>query len=178
MMRLIRLLGVLLVAAALPLQAAADSTLLPWQPVQGCFVFTQLKQLQGLPVPLRSSGTIELTDNEMLWHTTAPVDSKLLITAAGVSQWQQQQFVAVAGSEFVGQLMLAVPQQDIDFITQQFNVQQSEQHCSLLRPVEAPLNQFFNQIKLCGETQLSSLTLQETNGNTTQITLQPEAEAQ
>lgn len=178
MKRLIRLLSVLLIAAVLPLQAAADNTLLPWQPVQGRFAFTQLKQLQGLPVPLRSSGTIELKDNEMLWHTTAPVDSKLLITASGVSQWQQQQFVAVAGSEFVGQLMLAVLQQDTDFITQQFNVQQSGQHCTLLQPVEAPLNQFFSQIKLCGETQLSSLTLQETNGNTTQITLQPEAASQ
>ena len=92
--------------------------------------------------------------------------------------WQQQQFVAVAGSEFVGQLMLAVLQQDIDFITQQFGIQQADNHCSLLRPVEAPLNQFFSQIELCGETQLSSLTLQETNGNTTQITLQPEAGAQ
>ena len=175
MMRLIRLLSVLLVAAVLPLQAAAESTLLPWQPVQGRFVFTQLKQLQGLPVPLRSSGTIELTDNEMLWHTTTPVDSKLLITAAGVSQWQQQQFVAVAGSEFVGQLMLAVLQQQHQFINTHFALSDADNDCQVLHPLQAPLSNLFVQIRLCGEATLQQIVLQESNGNSTTIDLQPEA---
>jgi hypothetical protein len=164
----VTLLGLL----SYPLQA--DSVLMQWQPLQGSTAFTQLKNLQGLPVPLRSSGYIELQDNTLLWHTLVPVENKLLITAQGVSQWQQQDFVAVAGSEFVGQLMLAVLHQDMTFIQQHFTVQPAVASCTILLPQQAPLNQLFSQIELCGEHQLSQLTLQETNGNSTLITLQAE----
>lgn len=147
---------------------------LPWQPLQGRISFSQLKQLQGLPVPLNSSGYLEITPEQMLWHTTAPVDSKLLISASGVSQWQQQEYVAVAGSEFVGQLMLAVLQQDNAFIAEQFSVAKAEAPCLALTPRQAPLDQLFRQILLCGSAQLSQLKLEELNGNTTSINLQPE----
>ncbi|HEX5792892.1 MAG TPA: outer membrane lipoprotein carrier protein LolA [Rheinheimera sp.] len=155
--------------------AATGDSLLPWQPLQGRVAFSQVKTIQGLPVPLRSSGYLDLSAQQMLWHTTTPLDSKLLITAAGVSQWQQQEYIAVAGSEFVGQLMLAVLQQDLDFMQQQFQLQRGDNHCTLLQPKQAPLDQLFEQIALCGEQQLSSLTLREKNGNSTQISLQTEA---
>jgi hypothetical protein len=156
----------------------ANGQMLQWPPLQGKTGFTQLKSLQGLPVPLRSSGTIELQEAELLWHTTAPVEQKLKISAAGVSQWQQQDYVALAGSEFVGQLMLAVLHQDLAFIQQHFSLQGGIAHCTLLQPRQAPLNQLFRQIELCGEQQLQQLTLQEVNGNKTVIALHPEPGAQ
>lgn len=156
----------------------ATEQMLQWPPLQGKTGFTQLKSLQGLPVPLRSSGTIAMQDAELLWHTTAPVEQKLKISAAGVSQWQQQDYVALAGSEFVGQLMLAVLHQDISFIRQHFVLQPGTTNCTVLQPQQAPLNQLFRQIELCGEQQLQQLTLQEVNGNQTVIALHPEPGAQ
>lgn len=153
---------------------ASPELSLPWQPLQGRIGFSQQKQLQGLPVPLNSSGYLDVTPEQMLWHTTSPVDSKLLISASGVSQWQQQQFVAVAGSEFVGQLMLAVLQQDNAFIAEQFNVGKDAEPCLTLTPRQAPLDKLFRQIWLCGAEQLNQIKLAELNGNTTTINLQPE----
>lgn len=168
----------LLICCALGCFAQADATTLGWAPLHGSTGFTQLKSLQGLPVPLRSSGTLTLDGNTLLWHTTAPVEQKLLITAAGVSQWQQQDYVALSGSEFVGQLMLAVLHQDEAFIAEHFASAQVSETCTALTPKQAPLNQLFRQIELCGEQQLQQLTLQEVNGNQTFIALQPEPGAQ
>ncbi|WNO59539.1 outer membrane lipoprotein carrier protein LolA [Rheinheimera sp. MMS21-TC3] len=151
---------------------------MPWQPLHGKVWFLQVKNLQGLPVPLRSSGYLEIAPQQMLWHTTTPVESKLLISTTGVSQWQQQEYVAVAGSEFVGQLMLAVLQQDSDFIQQQFYLTVSPESCTELQPKQAPLNQIFSQLILCGANQLKSLTLLEVNGNSTIISLQTEGQPQ
>ncbi|CAM3692896.1 outer membrane lipoprotein carrier protein LolA [Rheinheimera salexigens] len=152
----------------------ANAVQMPWQPLQGKVWFKQVKNLQGLPVPLRSSGYLDIAPHQMLWHTTTPVESKLLIKATGISQWQQQEYIAVAGSEFVGQLMLAVLQQDSDFIQQQFQLQIIAGNCMQLQPKQAPLEQLFSQIVLCGKTELNSLTLQEVNGNSTMISLQTE----
>jgi hypothetical protein len=159
--------------------AAADSDdLLRFTPLSGRTEFVQLKQLQGLPLPLRSSGYLQLQADTLLWHTTAPVDSKLLISAAGVSQWQQQQYVALAGSEFVGQLMLAVLQQQHSFIAAHFELSKGDANCTLLQPLQPPLNQLFQHITLCGEQSLDSLTLTELNSNLTRISLQAAQEPQ
>lgn len=154
--------------------ALASAELMPWQPLQGKVLFNQEKKLQGLPVPLRSSGYLEIAPQQMLWHTTLPVESKLLISANGVSQWQQHEYVAVAGSEFVSQLMLAVLQQNNDFIQQQFHLALMADNCTQLQPKQAPLDQLFSQIVLCGTTELNNLTLLEVNGNSTRINLHTE----
>ena len=156
-------------------QATAGQTLLRFKPLQGQLNFNQSKQLQGLPVALKSSGYIQLEAGQLLWHTTAPVDSKLLVSPAGVSQWQQQQYVAVAGSEFVGQLMLAVLQQQHQFINAHFALSDADNDCQMLHPLQAPLSNLFVQIRLCGETTLQQIVLQESNGNSTTIDLQPGA---
>jgi hypothetical protein len=173
MNRLITLL--LLLIVSLPPVAVADQAapLLRFAPLQGQLDFVQLKTVQGLPVPLRSSGYLQISTDRLLWHTTTPVDTKLLISPAGVSQWQQQQYVAVAGSEFVGQLLLAVLQQQQEFILAHFQLATGQNNCLLLQPLQPPLNQLFSQIELCGQQTLQQLTLTELNGNHTDISLQP-----
>ncbi|WP_445768664.1 outer membrane lipoprotein carrier protein LolA [Rheinheimera sp.] len=168
-------LVLLLTLLLMPAQATDSQALLRFTPLQGQLNFSQSKQLQGLPVALKSSGYIQLQAGQLLWHTTAPVDSKLLVSPAGVSQWQQQQYVAVAGSEFVGQLMLAVLQQQHQFIQAHFALSDADNHCQLLQPLQAPLSNLFVQIRLCGETTLQQIVLQESNGNSTTIDLQPGA---
>lgn len=168
-----RFYGALLICLLLlPVQAATSNLLQRFKPLQGQLQFSQVKQLQGLPVALNSSGYIQLEAEQLLWHTTTPVDSKLLVTPAGVSQWQQQQYVAVAGSEFVGQLMLAVLQQQHDFIASHFAISRGDNGCLLLKPLQAPLSNLFAHISLCGETTLQQLVLLESNGNSTTIRLQ------
>lgn len=168
-----RIYAMLLLGLQLPVQAD-DSLKLRFQPLQGQLQFNQTKQLQGLPVALKSSGYIQLEAEQLLWHTTTPVDSKLQVSPAGVSQWQQQQYVAVAGSEFVGQLMLAVLQQQHQFISSHFALSDDD-GCQLLQPLQAPLNTLFVQIRLCGDSTLQQIVLQETNGNSTTIELLHEA---
>jgi hypothetical protein len=163
--------GVLLALLILPVGADDSNPLQRFKPLQGVLQFQQVKQLHGLPVALNSSGYIQLDAEQLLWHTTTPVDSKLLVTPAGVSQWQQQQYIAVAGSEFVGQLMLAVLQQQHDFIAAHFAISSGDNYCLLLKPLQAPLSNLFAQISLCGETSLQQIVLLESNGNSTDIRL-------
>lgn len=158
-----------------PFQTIAESLLQRFPPVQGKLDFIQSKQIQGLPVPLVSQGYLLLQQDDLLWHTTSPLESKLLISAAGVSEWQQEQYVAVAGSEFVGQLMLAVLQQQESFITGHFAISAAEADCLLLSPLQAPLTSLFRQITLCGDTSLQQIRLEETNGNTTDIRLRQDS---
>ncbi|WP_040552202.1 hypothetical protein [Rheinheimera nanhaiensis] len=171
---MMRIYAMLLLGLLLPVQAD-DSPQLRFQPLQGQLQFNQTKQLQGLPVALKSSGYIQLEAEQLLWHTTTPVDSKLQVSPAGVSQWQQQQYVAVAGSEFVGQLMLAVLQQQHQFISSHFVLSNDDSGCQLLQPLQAPLSKLFVQIRLCGGSTLQQIVLLETNGNSTTIDLQHEA---
>lgn len=167
-----RLLGLALLLLSARCAAADISLLQRFAPVEGKIPFSQRKQLQGLPVALQSRGYIELKQDELLWHTTSPVDSQLKITAAGVSQWQEQQYQAVAGSEFVGQLMLAVLQQQQSFIAEYFSLSETSTDCVQLQPSQAPLNSLFDSIELCGKQQLQQISLFELNGNQTDILLQ------
>lgn len=156
-----------------PASAETGSSLPPWPALEGSMQFVQHKTLQGLPRPLQSSGEIIISDQQLQWITTAPVQQKLLISRAGVNQWQQQEWVAVAGSKFVGQLLLAVLQQDQAFIQQHFSIKASGDNCYQLSPDMAPLTTLFRDIKLCGAAYLSRVQLTEQNGNLTAIQLQP-----
>lgn len=173
---MIRLMGLLLIVLLTwPVLAEPETALLRFKPVLGKLDFHQSKQLQGLPVALQSSGYLLLQEDNLLWHTTAPVDSQLMISSGGVSQWQEQQFIAVAGSEFVGQLMLAVLQQQHQFIAEHFTINAQQDGCIALQPIQAPLNTLFRQISLCGDHSLQRIQLLEMNGNQTDIRLQQEA---
>lgn len=170
-------LCLLLSSALLSHSLLACQPLLRWQPVLGKTAFEQVKTIQGLPVPIKSAGYLDISTAEMLWHTTTPVDNMLRITPAGVSQWQQGSYVDLAGSAFVGQLMLAVMRQDQAFIQQYFHLSATTEECTLLQPSQAPLNGIFRDITLCGAEQLNRLTITELNGSNTLITLLPAADA-
>lgn len=133
--------------------------------------FTQHKQIKGLSRPLLSQGYMQLSKDQLLWHTQKPVDQRVLIEATGVSQWSSGEFKAVAGTEMIGQLMLAVVQKDTSFLLQYFDATTGQPDCIELRPKQAPVNQFFSQIMLCGQQQLQSIQLNEISGSQTLISL-------
>jgi len=170
-------LCLLLGSALLSQSLLASQPLLRWQPVLGKTAFEQVKTIQGLPMPIKSAGYLDISSTEMLWHTTTPVDNMLRITPAGVSQWQQGNYVDLAGSAFVGQLMLAVMRQDQSFIQQYFHLTATSEDCTLLQPSQAPLNGIFRDITLCGAELLNQLKITELNGSNTLITLSPSADA-
>lgn len=169
------LLGCCLLTS-LPL--TADTVVLPaaWQAYSGRVDFSQQKQLQGLTFPVRSSGYLQLDNDTLLWHTQTPVDQQVLISGAGVSQLQQGEMQLIAGTEIIGQLMLAVLQQNQSFLQEYFSFTPPADACQLLTPVKAPVDQFFSQIELCGGTQLQRITLLEKTGNNTIIALSYPAE--
>lgn len=165
--------ALLLCALLLSLPLAADTSVLPatWQPYAGRIDFNQQKQLQGLAFPVRSSGYLQLDNDTLLWHTQTPIDQQVLISGAGVSQLQQGEMQLIAGTEIIGQLMLAVLQQNQPFLHEYFRLTPPDNNCQLLTPVKAPVDQFFSQIELCGDTQLQQIKLLEKTGNNTLIEL-------
>ncbi|WP_409522561.1 outer membrane lipoprotein carrier protein LolA [Nitrincola sp. MINF-07-Sa-05] len=168
----------LLFAAAL----AADSEIqLPdWQGLDGRVNFTQHKHISGLKKPVLSSGYLLLEDEQLLWHTQKPVSSQVLISAAGVSQLTDGAAVgsaeAIAGSEIIGQLLLAVLQQRTAFLHQYFTLTSAGEDCFELRPHQPPVDQFFTQMTLCGDQTLNTINLLEHNGNRTLIELELDAD--
>lgn len=133
--------------------------------------FTQHKQIKGLSRPLVSQGYMQLSKDQLLWHTQKPVDQQVLVKATGVSQWSSGEFKAVAGTEMIGQLMLAVVQKNTSFLLQYFDAKTGQPDCIELTPNQAPVNQFFSQIILCGQQQLQSIQLNEVSGSQTLIHL-------
>ena len=133
--------------------------------------FTQHKQIKGLSRPLVSQGYMQLSNDQLLWHTQKPVDQQVLVEAGGVSQWRAGEFKAVAGTEMIGQLMLAVVQKNTSFLLQYFDAKTGQPDCIELIPNQAPVNQFFSQIILCGQQQLQSIQLNEISGSQTLIRL-------
>ncbi|MDX3774792.1 outer membrane lipoprotein carrier protein LolA [Chromatiaceae bacterium AAb-1] len=162
---------ILLSAAVSPTVTAADILPDNWQPFSGRVEFRQQKQLQGMAFPITSSGYLQLDNDTLLWHTRQPVEQQVLISGAGVSQLQQGQMQLIAGTEIIGQLMLAVLQQNNAFLSTYFQRQPQGDHCQQLTPVKAPVDQFFQHIELCGTAQLEQIRLLEKSGNTTSIEL-------
>lgn len=149
---------------------AADATLVGrWTLAPGHYPFVQQKWIKGLQRPLRSSGYLALHEQSLEWVTEKPVLQKVHLDAHGVTLQHQQ---VQAGSELIGQLMLAVVKHDTQFLAKHFRMSQPQAGCLTLQPNAAPLNQFYQQIQLCGETKLQQIELIELQGNRSLIQLQ------
>lgn len=149
---------------------ATESALISrWTLAPGHYPFVQQKWIKGLQRPLRSSGYLELATNGLDWVTEKPVLQKVHLDAQGVTLQNQP---IQAGSELIGQLMLAVVQHDTQFLAQHFTISTPTERCMTLNPKAAPLNQFYQQIQLCGEQKLEQIELIELKGNRSLIQLQ------
>lgn len=151
----------------------AQAQLALWQLPLGRFEFQQQKWIRGLKRPLQSSGYLQLAQDSLQWVTEKPVQQQVLLNKQGVQQQLGTELKLQPGSELIGQLMLAVMQQDLAFLQQHFVLQTAEDACVQLQPLKAPLTGFYRYIALCGKERLQQIELLELSGNRSEIKLSP-----
>lgn len=141
-----------------------------WHALSGTFAFEQEKNLAGFARPLRSSGELVIEEDALHWNTQQPVASSLQIDAAGVHQLHDGERERIEGSGFVGQLLLAMVQQDYAFISTHFATSM-QGNCVELTPREASMREYYQLIALCGDEQLQRIDMLEADDTETRIRL-------
>ena len=138
----------------------------------------QEKHLRALPKPLTSTGTFVLAkDHGLLWQLKTPLQQDYRITAQGIarrnaSEWQMLPGKS-AGAE-QNRLFLAVLQGDSSGLQRDFELQlQGEaSHWQLtLTPRSMLLKQIFTRINIDGGELVQRIELQETQGDSTLLTM-------
>ena len=126
--------------------------------------YTQRKFLREIPRPLTSSGEFLLVRGQGIWwHTQVPMDSELLLSRRS----GQPPGLQMAASTFFAMFAL-----DLDTLAQSFELfamQSGPRWLLGLRPRDAALAAWFQQITLSGGEQLQQVTLTETTGDRTEI---------
>lgn len=136
--------------------------------------YIQRKYLQEIPRALTSSGEFLLVrDRGVWWHTQVPLESELMLS----HRPGQAPGLDIAASTFFALFAL-----DLDTLARSFELfamqsESSQPHWTLgLRPRDAALATWFEQITLAGGKQLDKVILIETAGDRTEIELKAVAE--
>lgn len=137
--------------------------------------FTQQKYFAKLSKPFESKGYFVLAQDELEWVTETPVKQRLVFrngqvnmtNAAGVLEPVQgaQPFVAV---------LAAMLSSDIAALRSHFSISAMSDTCAQLLPKQGALASVFSQIEMCTDDLSSSITLHDSGGNRTVITLAPQ----
>lgn len=131
--------------------------------------FEQQKQLKFLQKPLISKGSfIYQNQRGLLWKTTSPLVSSLLITPKHI--YNQQGAQAIPDS--FGRLLPALLAADWQQLAADFEIkatQQGQNWKLILLPKPALLAKAISQILIQGDTNLNSLEITETTGNSSLI---------
>src|SRR5690554_4968134 len=112
--------------------------------------FTQTKHIAGLPRPMVSQGHVALTQDRLEWVTQVPVFNRIIVTQQGVYETEGQDEQHISGSETVGQLLLALLNQDYDYLQRFFRVEPLNTQCLQLIPDREPLSSLYRTIEACG----------------------------
>ena len=135
--------------------------------------FEQKKVLKILKRPFISSGYYEFSSHsELIWHTTSPVENRLLINQQGVLQSQPDGSVKpLTDDAATSQLLLALFSGDITTLSAQFEIESVETGYKL-KSKDTVLRQVISSIDLVvKQNQLDTLILHEASGNRTYIQL-------
>lgn len=136
------------------------------QPLPFTVNFKQSKFLAGLPRALISSGEVTVTQEAVVWVTTAPQQQTLRITSQGIFAGNATQ--SATGSEAIAELLLAVLKHDQDTLKTQFDLHVID-NCVQMTPRNDALSSVIQSIKSCGDARVERVVLQESNGNKTRI---------
>lgn len=167
----------LLYFICLPLWAFSEQDLIAHlqqsKTVQGDFI--QQHFLKDLPQPIETKGKFSLvTAKGLLWHMQTPFEVQLRITPQGIQQWNGQQWVAnhnLAQSQQI-RLFLGLLSGELSAVKSHFNLQLSgtAQHWTLqLVPQSTLMKQIFTSIILQGQQTVTTMQLNETQGDSTTI---------
>jgi outer membrane lipoprotein-sorting protein len=160
-----------------PLSAPA-ATLRAAQTLRGNFEFK--KFLREIPQPLVSRGTFVYVRNLGIdWHTLQPFDSELILTADGLTQFDDgKASVSMKAGEqpavkVIADIFLALMSLDVTALQKTFVLSglQQGQHWQLgLKPRGAAVSRVFKEALIKGRAQVESLELRDTSGDRTIIT--------
>ncbi|HEV7270508.1 outer membrane lipoprotein carrier protein LolA [Pseudoxanthomonas sp.] len=183
---------VLVAAGAVPMAIAADPLLQVRDQVAQVPVlrgdFAQEKQVAGFRNPLRSSGRFLLArDKGVVWTTTAPFPSELVITRDRILSRQRDgsRRVEVDGKQqpglrSVNAMMFALMSGDMKALTSAFDVKSEPATTGwamTLVPRSRQLAQAFTSVRLSGDRYVREVELREANGDLTRLRFSGMSEA-
>ena len=142
--------------------------------------FTQEKQVAGFRNPLRSNGRFLLArDKGVVWTTTAPFPSELVITRDRILSRQRDgsRRVEVDGKQqpglrSVNAMMFALMSGDMKALTSTFEVKGEPAATGwavTLVPRSRQLAQAFTSVRLSGDRYVREVELREANGDLTRL---------
>ncbi|TQM12171.1 outer membrane lipoprotein-sorting protein [Pseudoxanthomonas sp. 3HH-4] len=143
--------------------------------------FTQEKQVAGFRNPLRSSGRFLLArDKGVVWTTTAPFPSEIVITRDRILSRQRDGSRRVEvdarqqpGLRSVNAMMFALMSGDMKALTSTFEVKAEPAAGKgwrmTLVPRSRQLAQAFTSVRLSGDRYVREVELREANGDVTQL---------
>lgn len=151
--------------------------------------FAQEKQVAGFKNPLRSNGRFLLArDKGVLWTTTAPFPSEIVVTQDRILSRQRDgsRRVEVDGKQqpglrSVNAMMFALMSGDMKALTSTFDVKEEPAAGGwkmTLVPRSRPLAQAFTSVRLSGDRYVREVELREANGDLTRLRFSGMSEAQ
>lgn len=151
--------------------------------------FAQEKQVAGFKNPLRSNGRFLLArDKGVLWTTTAPFPSEIVVTQDRILSRQRDgsRRVEVDGKQqpglrSVNAMMFALMSGDMKALTSTFDVKEEPAAGGwkmTLVPRSRQLAQAFTSVRLSGDRYVREVELREANGDLTRLRFSGMSEAQ
>nr|WP_099139683.1 outer membrane lipoprotein carrier protein LolA [Xenorhabdus hominickii] len=142
--------------------------------------FSQVRQIQGMPHPLHSSGEMLVSQHKGLWwHQQKPFSLTLVLDDSHMVQIMPGQTPQVITAESNPQLfqfnhlMRALFQADRAVLEENFNIKFSdlgqEKWRLVLTPKTSPLDKLFTAITLNGQTNLEGILLTDLQGDRTEL---------
>ncbi|OOF83716.1 hypothetical protein BKG93_09350 [Rodentibacter ratti] len=143
------------------------------QNVQGEFV--QERHLKALNRPITTEGKFSLVANKgLVWQMEKPFATQLRVTEKGIMQWNGKQWVnnGKLGQAEQIRLFLGLLSGDVDSLKKQFKLAlngTAKQWKVTLTPDSLLMKQIFSQITIQGDDVVRVISLDETQGDKTDI---------
>ncbi|WP_422646136.1 outer membrane lipoprotein carrier protein LolA [Xenorhabdus japonica] len=142
--------------------------------------FTQVRQIQGMPQPLSSSGEMLVSQHKGLWwHQQKPFPLTLVLDDSHMVQAMPGQTPQVITADSNPQLfqfnhlMRALFQADRAVLEENFKIEFSdlgqEKWRLVLTPKTSPLDKLFTAITLSGQANLDTILLTDRQGDRTEL---------
>lgn len=143
--------------------------------------FQQWKHVQGLPLPLASSGDFTVQEQALHWRTLEPFASETRFTSDAIEQWSGGELVwSLSRAEqpvvtVVSELMRALVRGDVTALLAHFSVRDLtlDGDCWQLDLTvrDAALQRAISRVNAQGCERVQQLVVEESNGNNTRIRL-------
>ncbi|QKF60780.1 LolA family protein [Campylobacter curvus] len=132
--------------------------------------FTQTKILSGFDKPFKSYGSFALKDDELLWDTSRPIVSHVVINKEGIFQKNGKDLVKTS-QNFDEGLFLSMVKLDTNELEKEFDIKFEGDIKKgwriALEPKNLLLKQIFTQISIFGDKFVRKIELYEVSGDKT-----------